>query len=78
MRPTVVAVGVSAEPAPFTILVGNGGSFSQHKLGYLLCPDPWLYQNRCDCCAGYCCGHHDLDVTGSFRVLLWMRSPGRV
>jgi hypothetical protein len=70
MRPSVVAVGVSANPAPFTTLVSDCGSFAQNELGHLLCPNSRLYENRGDCCAGYCCGHHNLAVTGSSRVLL--------
>jgi hypothetical protein len=78
MRPAVVAVCVSADPAPFTIPIGDGCRFAQHKLGYLLCPYSWLDQNRCDRCAGYCCGHDSIAITGSFRVLPWMSIPGRV
>jgi hypothetical protein len=77
MRPSVVAVSVSADPAPFTILVSDCGSFAQHELGHLLCPNSWLDENRGDCRAGYCRGHHNLAVTGSSLVLLWRRIPGR-
>jgi hypothetical protein len=77
MRPAVIAIRVSADPAPLTTLIGDSGSFAQHQLGHLLCANSWLYENRGDCCAGDCCGHHDLAVTGSFRLLLWMRIPGR-
>jgi hypothetical protein len=78
MRPAVITVRVSADPPPFTILVGDRRSLAQHELGHLLCSDSWLDENWSDCCAGYCCGHHDLAVTGSSRVLFWMRIPGRV
>jgi hypothetical protein len=83
MRPAVVAVDVSADPAPFSVQVGDRCSLSQHQLSHLLGPDPWLREDRGDCRAGDCrsgdCrGHHNLGLTGSFPLLLWMHILDKV
>jgi hypothetical protein len=78
MDPAIVPVSASADPPPFTILVGDRCGLTQHQLSYLLCPYPRLGEHRCDCRTGYRCWHHNLGVTGSFPLLPWMRIRGTV
>src|SRR5687767_4281565 len=52
--PPIIAIEVSADAAPLPALAGNCGSFAQHQLSDLLCPNPRLGQDWSD--GGTCYG----------------------